>query len=333
MPQLVAPTEEEIEAWELETRDVRYGEHPRETYEVDNTTVQRAFFCLWEYRFEVVNWLLGQSTTYTDGSTTYLSRLPPQTVPGRDKIACTKVTEITGHEYLNDDEDGMPVYSKAKITALYQFVPFDLLTDDEIVDPEDEINRFVSWPDETETAGEFLAIPSATGLKFKANAEQAGSGVDGRAVPANAYAIVQPSETFVATWHMLPGEAWEPGSGIWNRVYGESVWLGGADIPYQGTINTHTIFGRPPGTVLFARVRPRRQSNPDGTGFWWSLQFEFHHRSAGWNYLYQYSTAAGESGYYYVTNDDTLHDPDDTPDFTSLYNGRDHRLLFSVDAV
>lgn len=322
--------DDEIEAFQLETRGFRDATHPTERAELDTVTVERKWFCNWFERWNVVDYLLGASVLYTTGGDTFLSRLLPQAIPGRDRIVATKVTQMHGHEPIGNDDDGMPFYSKAELTVLFEFVPFMLIPDGDIEG--DEMRRFVTYPASVENSGEFLMLPANSGLKYVANASQAGSSVNGRSIPTNQTAVVQPSEAFTAVWHMLPENTYAVGSNLFNRIYGTSEWLGGDDIPFQGCINSEVIFGRPGGTVLFQRVKPIRQVNPQGTGWWWRLEYEFVYKPSGWNYLYANSTTPGENGYYYVSSDGSTHAADATPDFTSLYNCRDLRELFSVSS-
>lgn len=325
--------EDEVALFYLETRGFRDATHPTERSELDSVTVERKFFCDWLMRFDVFDYLIGASATYYDAvdDATYLSRMLPQTIPGRDRIAATKITTAHGHEPLGDDSDGMPSYSKCEFTVLYEFVPYILLEDDEIGgDAGDEMERYVTYPNSVDNSGEFLMLPANSGLKYVNGSEQAGSSVGGRAIPTNQTAVVQPMEAFTAVWHQLPEEVYEPGSNLFNRIYGTSEWVGGEDIPYQGCINSEPIFGRPGGTVLFQRVKPVRQINARGDGWWWRLEYEFVYKPSGWNYLYAHSTVSGESGYYYVSSDGSTHPANATPPFTSLYNCADLRLLFDV---
>ena len=338
-------TDAEIASWNLASRGIRDGSHPTEHYEIDSATIDGCrWFCDYESRYEVVEWLLGRSVAWDDSGTLKLSRLPPQTFPDKPKMGVTKVTRITGHKYLEehsvpdpdhpgeflDTDPPTPTYDRAEISALYEYITYELLADDEITTEED---RFVTYPDRIEPAGEFLQIPQSSGFTYHAipGSPQAGSLVVGTAIRAAQYAIVIPTETFDVTFHQVPNDAFDVGSPLYARIYGTSE-DDPSGIPFMGCINKYEIFGRPVGTVLFSRVRPQRRVSALADGVVWDLAYEFTYKPSGWNWLWEW--AGDKSGWYWAgisgTGPGGIQYASALTDFNSLYNARDLSLLFRV---
>ena len=330
MPALEYPDSATITSWELRSRGIRDGSSPVEAYEVNSTTWRGKVLCKYEYRHDVAEWLLGKSAL-TGGSGTGLSRLLPRAVhPDKPRIRWTKVTNMVPVVFTEDDDSGDIPLAKgtyADIELLGEFLPFPVREDD---DTTDEIQRFVSYPENIDASGEFLQLPggSGGGLAYIAPGVV---GVHLKAIPTNQFATVTVQEQFEVTIHDLPEDAWEPGSILWNRIYGVDEYEESA-LPYMGTINADEdgFLGRPPGTVLFLRPIPRRQVNSRGEGWSWTISYQFVFRAAGWNWLWNHDPDPAKSGYFWVGRSTltTIETADALTDFHSLYNARPFADLF-----
>jgi hypothetical protein len=340
MPALEYPDESEILSWGTDVEGnfvgpteggVRDGSSPNETLEVDSSSATRRFKVDWAYRFDFAKYMVGYAQLYDDSGTTRLSRLLPRTHPDMPEWACTKITRITGHRFREwDAVNEVNVYHEAWVEVLYEHVPYTLAEDDEIDDF--EMNRYLTYPENVEASSDYLTLPGAT-LTYVADpgGPHAGSAIDTKRIPFNVGKII-PEEAFTTIWHRLPDDAYQPGSAVYDRLYG---LIEGDGVPYLGTINTEELFGRPSGTLLLENVVPRRRKSPLGTGFEWDLQFNWKYRPSGWNWAYGMegtNPAAEHNDFYMASATGTFNTADTVPDFDSIYNARDLTDVFNVDA-
>lgn len=338
---LVQYTDEEIAEWDIRTRGVRDGSHPRETFGPDGATCERSWFVRWEHRHAFKDWLVGKVVVYTDSGSgdQLLSRLMPQTHPDFPSWICTKVVDITGHQILADDADGMPTYTDAEVRALYEMAPFLLLED---TDPTNELARYTTYAggpgNEIQVATDYLSMPGGT-LNFLVEGGELTPPFTAPHMTPIPYGWGFPvvKETWSMTWKRVPYTAFTPGSALWTRVYGDPST---GTRPYLGAYNKTEFQDRKPGTTQLIGVEPRLLPDPDGEGWAWDLKYTFNSAPEGQLAFYFFDTrrdATGApvtpslSGWYQVGRGPQWYAPEDVPDGTSLFVPRDLNMLWDLN--
>lgn len=334
--------DEEITAMQLETRGVRDGSHPSESFSPAGSGCTRKWFCKWESRFDAVRHLVGQVAIYADGAgDDRITRLLPQAHPDFAKWICTKA-DITGFQFdgtlktTGGSGNKLPNYSRAEITANYEQVPFKLATDEEI-DYDTEILRYVTEPGYPEAEGEpfaeYITLPGGV-LRY-----QTVTGVPphGQGVLHN-IGFTQGGEKIHAIWRRVPNTAYQPGSNLFTRIHGDPV----NDVrPMIGSVNSAALFGRPALTCLLESVLPRRRpdpaTDPIGTNYSWDLKFTWVYKPQTHFYFYFWdakSTPTIDNNWYSIKRgDDAYIDPETFGDTDSLFPRRDHAAdLFRINA-
>lgn len=321
-------TQAEIDAMEIETFGVRDQSHPTETREVDQVTQVRTYFCKWSERYNFLELVLGRVTTYDDG-TFRLSRLLPHVHYGRHhtiaNVIATKLEEMTGHGRCSgEDSNHLPEYPRAKCRFLYELVPFELAIDTDVTGA--EFLRYVIPPREADSEGEYTTMPG--GILHYIRTVASGTGVPhGKPVPFN-MGLVTPTQKRTWTWVRVPKEAFEPLSPLHERIFVGD----GDERPFVGTVNKEDFDGYPMGTLLFEGVHEQLKRDAFSGEWVYDLGFKFNYRPQGWNWLpyFDTDTTSSANGVYFIGKDDTHYYSDTLPDSYSLYDARDHNLLFQV---
>lgn len=274
MPAIESPTQDEIDTWELKEAGVKSGSSPSESFEVDESSADRVFFCRWDKRKDVFKWFLGYGRVYTSSGDNVLSRLMPQRHPSFPDLIAVKIRNVEGHRWkgnayhlpdadVPEGEDPetyyyftdlqINVYDRCRFTVVYEHAPHPLAIDE---DTTSELQRYV-WIEGAEPGADYLNFPGAA---FKFWRESGTAAPNGQSIPYNAGRVV-PLEVFRVVWDRLPEtNAFAPGTPLFQRIYGVG------ELPYLRTVNQTAWFGRPPGTCLFSAIRPTYQKSPTGVG-------------------------------------------------------------------
>lgn len=338
--QCIPFTPTEIDAMEIESIGVRDMSHPTESRELGTNTMRRSWKVKWGERYRFIELCLGNCALWDDSGTTRLSRLLPDDLYGRHpdfpEIVATKVESIRGigkPEEITDDMDpdynAMPYYPFARVEVFYEHLPFELKDDE---DTTSELERYVIPPglsesgidsDYTTLPGGFLHYIRETGT----------TSPHLKPIPQNV-GFITPTQQRIIRWVNLPKEAWGPGTTLHQRAFEGD----GDDVPFVGTVNKEEIIitgdsGYPMGTMLLEAVKERLYRSPLGIGWRWDLDFHFRYRPMGWNWLrfFEGDAAGTGNGVYFVGKGTTHHYSDTLPDNESIYNARDHNLMFDPD--
>jgi len=320
---------------EIETTDVRQGNHPTHRRRFDSSSVTRTFFCKYDKFEDFCIWALGAAVMYNDVGYGFdrISRLLPQTWPSRPYLAATAIESATGFGQVSgEDDDGVPIYPKMRVVVEYQHMPFGLVSDASI--GLEEWERYTqTLPSQNDVS--YLNLPG--GIMKYLRPEGAGGGdPHGTPVP---YSIGMPQPTSIIRrkWCRIPWDAWGPGTTLFTRIYGDRA---AGQTPFVGTLNNATLFdGYAPGSLLFLGVEEEPRLDPTAqtgdVGLSWDLTYSWMFKPvANHNMLYYFTPDGvafpGLNGWYSVANTLTYQTISATTDNTSLFNVRDHELLFRV---
>jgi hypothetical protein len=317
---------EEVAAFGLKWRGVRDGSTPTMSFEVNANRGEATCFVNWGTWPDAVLYFVGAAKTYDDGGTTRISRLLPYRFPGREGLVCTKVTRLTGFDFLGTvDDDDFPLYKYAEIGLLFEAVPYQIEADGDIAS---EMDRYVEiGPSEIS-----IETIQTYGGSYKFARDPAGDDPaalpNGIPIPTNTVNKMVATEAFEVTWHRVPATAVEEASAWFARIEGDGTQ---GNVPLAGAINSEEIFGRPVGTVLLAGARRVRDKSPVGDGsFEYRVVLTFKGRPSGWNWLWFASTFfPSVNDFYMVSSSGTFNSADTVPDFDSLYNARDLTTAFA----
>lgn len=340
--------EAEISSYALETRGIRDGSNPTEHYSPDGSGCERKYLCNWQNRFDVIKHLAGEVLTYTTpvvegddeeeeeptGGESAITRLLPQTHPTMTNWVCVKAS-LSGHKFIEDDKttggatNAMPRWDAAEIVAQFEQVPFKLVKDENI---DTELDRYVTKPGypgtETEPFSQALELPGGT-FFFCVNG---GGGPHGKPVPHN-LVIPQCGDKIQAIWHRVPEAKVSEGSAWDVRLRGNPV---GGTLPWIGSLNKTTLFGRPPLTLLLESAKVKRRPDPTGFSYSADIHFTWIYRASTHVFFYFYDpTGAIARGYYLVGRKGLAFPADLTAmgDTDSMHHIRDHADgLFKVSA-
>ena len=330
-------TSDEIAAIGIESYGIRQGEHPTHSREVDASTIETQYLINGDpfgsdANFErFVAYMLGASTTYIDTGTgrMQISRLMPQTWPGKPQFAAVKIPRAIGHKFLNDDVTSetypIPTYDKRKVTVIYQHMPFALIDDTHTTA---EYLRYTqTMPAQHEVS--YLNLPGGVMRFFK----NGGGGPSDKPIPYSVGFPV-PMSTITRKWIRVPFEAWgdQSTAALYGRVYGNYET---GEKPYTGTVNNATFLNYPPGYMLYLGVEEELQLDPLGDSLCWNLSHKWlisHLAPHTWKYYFSVVAAdAGNNGWYFTAKDGSGFFTTATlPDDTALFNARDHSDLFDL---
>jgi hypothetical protein len=320
-------TSDEVAEIGIATRGVKDHTHGVHTREVNASTVRRNWFCNFDMLERFLAYMLGVSVRYVDAGTPKISRLLPQTYPGKPQFAAVKLDEAKPFRYQGElDADGVPLFDKYECTFTYQHVPFDLKTDAQVAAGAERDRYVQTLPSQGEA--NYLNLPGGVMQYIR----ETGAAVPhGKPIPYSTGFPI-PTATIRRKWVRVPFDCWGEGTDLFLRVYGD---LPNGELPFVGTINTVGMFGYPPGYLLYLGVEEELQLDPLGDGLCWDLT----HRWMA-NYLaphtYKYffsasSADAGDNGWYFTAKSgSSFYTTALLPDDTALHNARDHRYLFTV---
>jgi hypothetical protein len=321
-------TEDEIADMDIESRGVRDGSSPTHVRVVNASSVEYVFFCDYDQFEAFVCYMLGAVVMYDDSGNNRISRLMPQSPPDLDEFAFVRVQSATGHRFDEDDpgHDAFPspTYDKMEVVLVAEHVPFDLKTDEETT-TEDE--RYLqTLPSQAEV--QYLGLPGGTMRYIRE------SGVGRPNLVPIPYGIGIPEVTAAVSrkWVRIPFLAWQPGSQLFERVYGVAE---SGTPPYAASVNKTALLGYQPGTLLFMGVEEELVRDPIGTGFVWNLVLKWMWKDQGHNrFRYQETdpAAAATSGYYFASAppNSTHYTSATLPDGVAMFNAREHSNLFLV---
>ncbi|MBA4192591.1 MAG: hypothetical protein C0467_31875 [Planctomycetaceae bacterium] len=330
----------EVAAMEIETTDVRQGGFPTFTCGPDGTTIKATYFCKFDEFERFKAYMVGAAKMYFNAGSRRISRMLPQTWPNKPKIACIKVDEAHGHKLIGEETDGIPVptYERMRVVFTFQQLPYALREDADVLTSGAELNRYVQvMPSVSEV--QYLSLPGGVMQYTVEGGTAASPPTPASPVPHTKpipYGLGMPIPTITISrkWHRVPIDCWGEGTPLFARVYGDYEI---DEKPYVGTVNMTTLFGYPPGYLLYLGVEEEVEYDPLGDELCWSLTHKWSARTlAPHNWLYFFSTLsadAGSNGWYLATKrGGTYALQTDLPDETSLFNVRDHSLLFNTQA-
>lgn len=325
---LIPFTEEQIEAMELKSADVRRGANPTETREIGQSTYRRTWQCTWESAYDACELIFGDEVEWTNSGTKEISRLLPDPTYGRNpykpEIVATKLESLVGFgRCMGVDEFNVPIYPKALLTVLYEHVPYALAEDDEIYPDGTEFDRYTYF-DGAHGSVQNITIPGGA-MRFWQDPDEGTGLPNGVPVPYGV-SVTRSEEEFIYNFVRLPYDSFKPGSILYERVYGTVE----GDLSFMGCVNKEPIFNRAAGTVILTGITPLLQRAHTGEGRRWSLGYKFAYSSFGWNWLYYPDPTGVNSGWFNVNNKE-FQAADTLEDHRSLTPGaRDLNLLFSV---
>lgn len=321
---LRAFTPDEIALMEIKTRGVRDGSNPTHTREYNSSIVSQPFSCKWDEFENFLVYMLGAAVVYDDAGTDQISRLMPQTFPGKPQFACVKLVSATGHKFDGTVNDRVPQYTRAECVFQFDHVPFALSDDEET--GQNETLRYLQVLPGTNDV-QYLTLPGGTMSYWRAT----GAAVPhGKAVPFN---IGKPLPTSIIArkWIRVPYEGWGTGTPLYERVFGD-----GTAAPYVGTVNKTDFLGYKAGQLLYLGVEEELDKDPLGDALCWTLTHRWMYKPYGHNQLYYYETnkdvAAPANGWYFVGTKQ-YYAAGAIDDDRALFNEKEHRNLFKVGVV
>lgn len=331
-------TTSEIDAIEIETLGIEDGSSPTHTRRVNESTSRYEFLIKADMMERFLAYYLGAAKRYTPdgGGADKISRLLPQTVPGKPQFAFVALENATGHKFEVDEprddtarETIEPTYERRRCTLIAQHVPFAMRADNAGA----ESLRYVqTLPSQGQT--DYLNLPGGVMKYYKSG----GGGPTNKSIPYS-IGFPEPKSIVKRKWIRVPYNCWGPGTELYARVYGNQEE---GTAPYVGSINSVVMFpdadsgiGINPGYLMFLGVEEEIQLDPLGDGLAWDLTLTWQQTHlAPHTWKYYYSTAAADAannGWYFTAKANATYYPTATlPDNTALHNARDHRLLFTV---
>jgi hypothetical protein len=285
-------TAEEVEALGIESRGVRDGSHPTHVRAVNSNTVQVKWLCDFDMFEDAVAYWLGGAVRYVNFSGDYkVSRVSPQSPPGLPNFAYTKIESATGHQFLEDDEDGNPTYSKMDVTLTAEHVPFDLLPDE---DTSNETFRYFQVLP-SQPSADYLTLPGGVCHYLT---EAGGAGRPNQvAIPYNV-GLTQPKSIIRRKWWRVPYDVYKPGHTLYKRIWGDPA---NDERPWVGTVNANALFNYPRWTLLFLGVEEELDRDQLGDRLSWNLTYSWQYDPNCHLKKYYYDMDSGaNNGYYFV---------------------------------
>jgi hypothetical protein len=323
----------EVAALGVQWKGVRDGSTPTLSFGINDNRAEASCFINPAYYDLACYYFLGTSKTYevTEGETTRtkLSRLLPFRLPGRGGLVVTKVPSMTGFKFTGKQAGvtsagGWVNYEKVELKLLFETPKYRLREDGE----EFECDRYVEVDPGTATSETIATFGS--NLRFRRNPALPEPAVlpDGIPIPTNSVNKVQPKDQFITTMWRVPEDMADDSSDWLAKVYGTGAQN---SVGLVGCVNSVTLHGRPPGTLLLKGVRRLLDVSPLGDGtFEYRLEFTWETLPSGWLNLWFASPAfPGTNGYYQVTTGSYKNPGTEVVlDGTCLYNVRDLRQAY-----
>lgn len=313
-------TSGEISLMGIQHVGVSDGAHPTIVRRVNESTYTAAYFCAYNELESFVCYMLGAALKYVDSGVDTLSRMVPFCYPGKNVFFAVALDEATGYRYTGQQEaDGRPIYTKWLCHFVFQHLPF-LVAADGVVSF--EYQRYLQeLPSSAQP--EYVSLPSGI-LKFVTSG---GGPPTGNTIQHN-IGFVNSVVQVKKKWIRVPYEAYQAGSTLRTRVYGD---IESGEDPWLGTINTTQIMGYAPGQLLLTAVEEELMLDPVLEEQHWNLTFVFLARSVSHNW-FKFFDPAGLiiNQWCFVSNNGTYYDTSILPDGKSLFNGRDHKGLFAI---
>lgn len=339
-----------------EEEGVRDGSTTSEEFSPNMSAGTRKVFVKWSERFNAVIRYVGYSqirrVTNADpefagdpgtlGQPKTLERLTPLEHSQVSGLYCKSVKSVGQHKIIGkaiavSDASIVAQFAESHIVLEYERPPYAIQEDAAIFNEVagNELQRYCSFT-EWRPSTEYLSLPAGM-LKYVTADGSLPGGASASPIPFNTGVVLPQSEMRI-TWHKLPYDINNPLTPeFWSkRVFGDPEGeTFGKRRGAQGTINSSTFLGRRKGTVLFANVQPVLKISPL-LQLEWDLVFTFIHNPRGWNWVPYANTTSSGGGpalkWYFVARDQSVPpDAEETsPDGHSLYDYRDHKLLFHV---
>ncbi|MCE9566544.1 MAG: hypothetical protein K8U57_31355 [Planctomycetes bacterium] len=331
--QIIPFTPTEVAQMELQTYDIRQGGFPTHTRDSNGCTLKATYFCRYEYLERAICYMLGAAKSWDDSGDLKISRLIPQTWPGKPQIAAIRLDSATGHQFTQDndapDELLTPEYNYAKLAFTFQQLPYSLLEDDVTTD---QIETYVQVMPSTSDIS-YLGLPGGT-MAYNVEGGVWGPPPVG-AIPFSKpipypLGFPVPTLTISRKWHRVPLDCWGPGTPLFQRVYGD---VPTGKKPFAGTVNAETFLGFEPGYLLFLGTEEELEYDPLGDVLSWTLTHRWQAKTLAphlWLYFFSsVASEAGSQGWYLATKRGAdWSEISLLPDETGLFNVRQHALLF-----
>lgn len=330
-------TDAEIAEMEIETYDIEHGGFPTHTRGPDGATLKATYFCKYDMFERFHCYMIGAAKDYTDSGTQRISRMLPQTWPGKPQIAAIKLDSATGHNFVADTDDDdlkVPTYTHMKCVFTFQQLPYALREDAEVMASGAEKNRYVQvMPSKGETS--YLGLPGGI-MEYNVNGGAAGpppTPVPHTKPIPYPLGFPVPTLTISRKWHRVPLACWGEGTPLFARVYGDQA---NGKKPFVGTVNVDTLFGYPAGYLLYLGVEEEIEYDSLGDATAWTLTHTWKAATlAPHLFLYFFSSLAADAAanaWYLATKRGASWSTIETiPDETGLFNGRQHALLWNVN--
>lgn len=347
MPEIVRPTTTYYQ--ELGTRD---GSARVDFFGMGANGSSREIWCPWVDRYKVARAILGYSQLAKENALdpteiTGLRRLTPLPHPdaqvgGSDdspgNMFATQITGIRGHKPLAGVSSTLEtdinasakknVFEKAIFEVKYENIGYQVYKDSEVPSwPENEAYRFVEVLEPTPSSS-YITLPGGT-LNYIRNG---GGGPTGQPINFNVGKIFSTMQ-FKFLWKRLPYDLFIPGA---FTKWAKRIWGDPDDSsvkPLLGTVNKTASLGFPAGTLLLENIRPIPVRSPFYFIWEWDFEITFNYNPNFWNYLYYFPVStAGTTyrGFYLVGAGTTFYANGSVPENYSLYNEREHALIFDV---
>lgn len=364
MPGLTPPDQTTIDTWQVDEAVTADGS-PKVSFDRTGSIATRQVLCLWDYRYHVARWFVGESDYWEDGSTLRLTRLVPQKLPRPVGVEldewvpdfyATKIVSIEGHAWDGNDpgdwrrltadgsittepmpayqftEDTVNRYLLARITIQYERLPFEVKTDEE-VEGGTEAERWVQYITK-QSPPDYITVPSST----QRTIDPAGvseNNPPGHLVPVPyPVGLTESSYRFALKWCRLNYAVWGPGSPLFAKIMGD----GTPASTYLNAINLVPFFSLPIGTVMLEEVTDELVPVMLDRGLMaWDLTFHFWFKPGGHNSQYffpivtEHAAAGNLVKRMFVGRGTTYYAPGSVPDLVANYVEKDLYELFNID--
>lgn len=348
MPAITRPTTTYFQ--EKGTRD---GTARVDQFGMGANSSNRLVWCPWEDRYKIARAIIGYSKlAKEDGidpdKITGLRRLTPLAHPdinpldlddGPGNMFASRINSIKGHKPLvgelsENDADinalaKKNVFEAAIFEVQYENIGYQVREDDEVTDwPENEFERFLEILEPTPSSS-YITLPGGTLNYIR---ESGSTPPHGLPINFNVGKIFSTMQ-FKFLWKRLPFDLFNP---IAQSNWAKRIWGDPADPDAEkliGSVNKTEFLGFAAGTLLLENVRPIPVRSPFYFIWEWDFEFTLNFNPNRWNFLYYFNNAAAgatDRGFYFVGAGTTYQAPGSLDDDTSIYNEREHKLLFDV---
>lgn len=348
MPAITRPT-----TTYLQERGTRDGSALNEQFGMGANSATRKIWCTWADRYKVARAYIGYSELARENmgdptEITGLRRLTPlphpdaEVMPSADgpgNMFASRINSITGYKALAGESSPYEtnvnasvkrnVFTRAEIEVQYENIGYQVREEADLPSwPEGEQDRFLEILEPTPSSS-YVTLPGGTLNYIKSGG---GSPPTGLPINFNVGKIFSTMQ-FKFLWKRLPFDLFDPtNQSSWaKRIWGDPAAPTAEKL--IGSVNKTTFLGFLPGTLLLENVRPIPVRSPFYFIWEWDFEFTLNYNPNYWNYLYYFpisSAGTTDRGFYLVGAGTTFYANGSVPDNYSLYNEREHALLFDV---